>query len=281
MTDHTAKPNTAKPNTGKPNTANPSHDDRLLDLLVDGELDQETQRRLLASLDEDPDGWRRCALAFLEAQSWGREFAAIVENPSGEDNGITATERVGAEQGRHLSGSGGHVRNRWQTGRGSWLAMAASLFVAFSLGLVMRGVLPSEDGMTSVDGPLVMDGTDSGAHDPSRVAVDTESTGSESANDKEPFDMYQDDFVTFVVDGPAGQPQRIIQAPLIEEDLIDPRLRLRGAEAVSPLVKRVLEERGYQTRTRRRYAPFKLPNGSRTLVPVDDVQITPVKYAAL
>src|SRR5262245_44335403 len=42
----------------------------LLDRLVDGELDGEERRKLLARLDATPDGWKRCALAFLEAQAW-------------------------------------------------------------------------------------------------------------------------------------------------------------------------------------------------------------------
>ncbi|HZN66266.1 MAG TPA: hypothetical protein VFB66_13335 [Tepidisphaeraceae bacterium] len=45
-------------------------DDRLLDRLVDGELDEPRRTALLRSLDGTPDGWKRCALAFLEAQCW-------------------------------------------------------------------------------------------------------------------------------------------------------------------------------------------------------------------
>ena len=33
--------------------------------------------QLLASLDDQPDGWRRCALAFLEAQSWRKSLRQI------------------------------------------------------------------------------------------------------------------------------------------------------------------------------------------------------------
>jgi hypothetical protein len=45
-------------------------EDVLLDRLVDGELDGEERRNLLVHLDVTPDGWKRCALAFLEAQAW-------------------------------------------------------------------------------------------------------------------------------------------------------------------------------------------------------------------
>ena len=38
-------------------------------LLVDGVVSVADRRELLASLDDVPNGWRRCALAFLEAQT--------------------------------------------------------------------------------------------------------------------------------------------------------------------------------------------------------------------
>ncbi|MFO0906989.1 MAG: hypothetical protein U0794_01265 [Isosphaeraceae bacterium] len=51
-----------------------THDrDRLIDRLVDGELAPSERRALLLELESEPDrdGWRRCALAFLENQAWG------------------------------------------------------------------------------------------------------------------------------------------------------------------------------------------------------------------
>jgi hypothetical protein len=53
-----------------------------MDLLIDGELSPEARRELLAHMDDSPDGWRRLALAFLEAQSWRESFAeAARETP--------------------------------------------------------------------------------------------------------------------------------------------------------------------------------------------------------
>jgi hypothetical protein len=44
--------------------------ERQIDLLVDGELGENGRRALLLRLDGEPNGWRRCALAFLEGQAW-------------------------------------------------------------------------------------------------------------------------------------------------------------------------------------------------------------------
>ena len=54
----------------------------LFDLLVDGELDEQRRHRLLSGLDKRPDGWRKCALAFLEAQSFGQEFSLMLRQPA-------------------------------------------------------------------------------------------------------------------------------------------------------------------------------------------------------
>src|SRR5262245_23353512 len=53
-------------------------DQRLLDRLVDGELDAAGRRELLKALDDQPGGWRRCALAFLEAQAWRSDLRGAV-----------------------------------------------------------------------------------------------------------------------------------------------------------------------------------------------------------
>ncbi len=44
--------------------------ERLCDRLVDNELSPAEQRELLAALEDEPGGWRRCALAFVEANVW-------------------------------------------------------------------------------------------------------------------------------------------------------------------------------------------------------------------
>jgi len=56
--------------------------ERQLYRLADGELPADERRRLLRQLDERPDGWRRCALAFLENQAFAQDFPAAMEPPA-------------------------------------------------------------------------------------------------------------------------------------------------------------------------------------------------------
>ena len=54
--------------------------DDLIDQIVDGVLAPSQLRDAIDCLDRDPDGWKRCALAFLEAQCW-RESLRLVGDP--------------------------------------------------------------------------------------------------------------------------------------------------------------------------------------------------------
>lgn len=100
-----------------------SDDQRLLDLLVDNELSLAERRELLGRLDEQPDGWRRCALAFLEAQAWQTELPEVTRAAAEPMPGES-------EPGPRRGGSLG-----WS----NYLSLAASFLLAFGLGLWMRG----------------------------------------------------------------------------------------------------------------------------------------------
>jgi hypothetical protein len=94
-------------------------DAALLDRLVDGELGQAERQQLLRQLDREPDGWKRCALAFLEAQAWGETIAA------GAAEGVARMPAaVPPSRPRSLP---------------RLAALAAAVAVAFGVGFVSRG----------------------------------------------------------------------------------------------------------------------------------------------
>ncbi len=100
-----------------------------IDLLVDGELDEASRRILLGRLDTEPDGWKRCGLAFLEAQAWRGAMApyrGILTHPVVRQSAGNPPSRTGAPNRR---------RAPW---RGVWIARAAMLCVAFGLGWLTR-----------------------------------------------------------------------------------------------------------------------------------------------
>lgn len=56
-------------------------DPATLDRLVDGELRGAERAAVLALLEGSPDGWRRCALAFLEAQCLSEVLGDLARRP--------------------------------------------------------------------------------------------------------------------------------------------------------------------------------------------------------
>ena len=54
--------------------------DDFIDRIVDGELPREL-REAVAILDQHPEGWKRCGLAFLESQCW-RESLRTLPQPT-------------------------------------------------------------------------------------------------------------------------------------------------------------------------------------------------------
>src|SRR5690349_2893812 len=99
-----------------------------LDLLVDGELDERRRRELLLVLEASPDGWRRCALAFLEAHTWGQ---ALRGRPL--ELAPPAVAVPAATPARVVR------RPAW----GALLTLAASVALAFAAGHWWRGATPS------------------------------------------------------------------------------------------------------------------------------------------
>jgi hypothetical protein len=62
---------------------------------------------LLASLDAQPDGWRRCALAFLEAQIWRSEMRRIIAPAAAApaDTSTSAVETEAPQSSRRYGGA--------------------------------------------------------------------------------------------------------------------------------------------------------------------------------
>jgi hypothetical protein len=104
--------------------------DRQLDLLVDGELNEPDRVELLRRIETEPDGWRRCALAFLEGQGWRQALEGHVY-ASLQLPGTNAA--LPAPAGRRVAG--------WRQP----LALAAGMLLMFGLGWILRPAAPALD----------------------------------------------------------------------------------------------------------------------------------------
>jgi hypothetical protein len=237
--------------TGTMNAETYDNDNVLFDRLVDGELSVDERRRLLASLDDRVDGWRRCAAAFLEAQSWSREMRRIVEPST-----CRANDLVRAREGVLTKDRAESSWRQPTRSPASWLsslAIAAGLMVAYGLGWQMNGPASTGDANLVVQAP------------PS------------SAKEDGAARLPDDDAITLVVQDRAGHPRRV-QIPLVEGHRLGDEFADAPQWAV-PVVRREFAKQGLDLQARRRYAPLFFEQADRVvpmIVPVDDAVITPV-----
>lgn len=224
----------------------PRHDDNAFDRLVDGELSAAERRELLSGLDDRPDGWRRCALAFLEAQAWRQEMGGLLEDESTVPK-ATRTSEVQTDGKRSASRDRGVF----------WLTVAASLFIAFTLGLALRD-LPHPH-QPAAPNPFN-----------SQVAV-TDAGGTVVPQTVAP----SVDALTLWVRDEAGRAHPM-QVPLVDAAAIDRQLGMQFQSGLPADVRDQLRDRGYQVESKQRYAPLWLENGRPLIVPVEDTKIVPV-----
>ena len=220
-------------------------DDIRFDRLVDGELNEDEYRELLSSLDDEPGGWRRCAMAFLEAQAWSKELRAQHKEAEAAPVAATATS----------------AKSNYA---GLLLAVAASFLCAFLLGLQFRGG-PS----VAPQPPAFVDGSRS----PS-VDVPAESIV-ESGEPVMPPGPNRAGHVTLVMDRPDGSSEEI-DLPVFDVDNEYGRFLLENSTAIPAHLRRTLQDLGYEVHRDLRWAPFELDEGRRMFVPYGEVEIKPV-----
>jgi hypothetical protein len=240
-------------------TADPNDDIRF-DRLTDGALSPQEYKSLLASLDDEPGGWRRCALAFLEAQAWRGELGAIAREPIEMPSPPQPMVRQSAAK-----------PSPWKYPLMA-LAMAASFLLAFGLGLAARtswfgdGAAPA--------GALAVDNAprDSQENHPRASAHD-----SQFASDDGPLGNIQ-----LVLEGANdGAGPRQVELPVYH-------IRHGGAtylddniSALPPEIQQLLQHNGLQLLRERTLLPLELEGGQQMVVPVEDFKLVRLRKPPL
>jgi len=242
-------------------------DQRLLDLLVDGELNDAERRELLLRLERTPDGWRWCAAAFLEAQAWRGEARAMVSPPT-----PTALEQADLSAARRRPASS--VPSRGVPARPSFqiwmpLALAAGLLVATTWVFWNRNPDVFQQNGLPQNGPVVADIPNMGGP---QVQV---AGGLRDPQFIAPHDANPQENLQLVINGgPEGR--RNVDVPLVDAAGMDQALFGQWSPALPPEVIRMLEQNGHQVVRERRLVPLDLRDGRRVVVPMDQVEIRPV-----
>lgn len=254
-----------------------------LDRLVDGELTGDAYRACLKSLDEHPDGWKRCALAFLEAQAWRNDLAGwsgasderaesrpATQGPAGGDSAGGDSAASAAEVERAVGeerGSSGAVSS--ESGRPSggrldwriWSALAAGLLAAYGVGVGSSGWWGG--GATVAPGPRSVT--------PMTVTAPAPSPPRLPAGRDE---------VEFVIAGNDGDWPSAARLPVVTVDRPSSGRRASGDFWSAPEVVELLRQMGREVEHRQEMVPTVLSDGRRVVMPVERVEIKPAKMPA-
>lgn len=207
--------------------------DAQIDRLVDGDCDEAERRALILRLESEPDGWRRCALAFLEDQAWrsalGGPVAAVPlvrQSPA-----PSRIRRSVAIVGRLAMAAG---------------LIAATIAVGFTLGGASQGRKPIE----------VVRSQDPG---PSREPAEAD-------------DVIREVGWASLKVGAAGE-ETVRRIPILAGPGLDERWLESRPSAVPDYVRAQWERGGYQVAERRQLLSLNLNDGRHLAIPVEDVEL--------
>lgn len=222
---------------------------RQLEQLADGELSESQRRAVLSQLDDEPDGWRRCALAFLESQCWEEALGPLAggrfREASPEAEAALATPAV-------------KRKLRWPA-LSTLAAMAASFLAALMVGDGLRSwhntrPSPAEPAAQVADTrPAAPPGIGTPGGDAQRLAT--------------PWQM-----VTVSVPGDEHGKRQSVQLPAIECENIDEEW-LGTIPEIPPQVYDTLRRTGHQVHASRQLLPVRLKDGRRLVIPVEQIEV--------
>ncbi|HEX5102535.1 MAG TPA: hypothetical protein VFV87_01910 [Pirellulaceae bacterium] len=230
-------------------------EDVRFDRLVDGELSPDESRALLASLDDEPGGWRRCALAFLESHALTGELRGVRRSLHWSDDGGSSPQETPQVALVRQS-----PRNLRQFELRTLLAMAASFIVALGLGIVA----PKWFSTGTSQPPSIAD-----------VPSDSPGGGVVASPHLRRESFKPIGNVQLVVDGPSGESTNMGNLPIYEHSEPLEEVLSNERPALPLEVLRSLNELGHQVERSVEYVPVQLQDGRRGYVPVEGYQITP------
>lgn len=133
-----------------------------LDRLVDGRLNDDEYRQLLCQIDANPNGWKQCALAFLEHQALEKELGAFASDPSSQllpcmgtivaESAIKTEDKVRPSSGRSPV-SGALI---------GWMSMALCIFGGLALGFTLSSDFQDNLAPQISSTPAVVDNSTAG-----------------------------------------------------------------------------------------------------------------------
>ena len=225
-------------------------DQTCLDRLVDGQLPYDEYKGILASLDDEPGAWRRCAMTFLESQALAADLGAIRESTKLCPAPASVADAVARPTPMHQAAT--------------LLAIAASFLLAFCLGIVAPKFFSLARQDIGTAGNLNTSGGLAGG--PS----DTGNTGLPHQT------LRPIGNVRLIMDGPSGETTEADNVPVYEIGQDLENYLSQDVPVLRPELIDLLKAQGYDVQHQQQFLPAPLDDGRQIIVPVDGYQITPV-----
>jgi hypothetical protein len=251
----------------------------LIDQVVDGGLTPEQLRMAIGALDKTRDGWRQCALALVEAQTWADAFRDLdgemtVINGSPVNPPRRASARIAFSPPTSLSFT------RSQRWIGDALAAGIAI-IAFSLGWLAHGFRRWEGSEQTLSSPTV------GMSRETPIEARNH-TGNDSRSDSPDLDSHSEftaDRIATVREVArlrfgAGDPTAP-EVPILTGPAFDERWLTEQPPPISEHGLAVWLRQGYQLDQRRRVVAVPLGDGRQAAVPIDQVQLRYVGHTPL
>ena len=244
-------------------------DERTMMRLVDGELSGAERIAVIKRLENQPDGWRDCALAFIEDGAWQQAMAAGTQTVVAQDSRVLAggmapaVRTSSAEDGlTHGSahGDAGKKPTWTKNGWATWIAMAAAILLGFAFGTWSRPNDSNTNGSAAgLAGPL-----ESGSGGAVDVAVEKVAATAEADNS---IRGRQPGFEFAPGDGAPGDSRLVLD-----------REFWRHESSVPNHLRKKLESLGARIERERGLMPLQTNDGREWVVPYEDVRVVPVNY---
>lgn len=235
----------------------------LIDRLVDGDVAPRELRRALGRLDAAPDGWRRCTLAFLEAQSLSEALRCHDEPVLRGD-----TLRLASATAPEVSPRMRPRRDRFPARQALAAAVALAAFTLGWVGHGWRGGGPSPRP------------TESAPRESATPASSGERAATELARSEAvpravtPSATLRVPAIREVARIPIGDgatPEA--EVPILAGSGLDERWLNDQPPPVSEYQQARWERQGYQLEQQRRLVSVPLADGRRAAIPVDQVRV--------
>ncbi|MGA2798218.1 MAG: hypothetical protein ABSE63_11605 [Thermoguttaceae bacterium] len=230
------------------------------DRLVDGELSESQRSEMLNSLDQEPDGWRRCALAFLEAQCWRKELGGLRQSMPADQAPVSSAVAPSPRPTKRRSSPFGLA--------GTLAAMAATFLLFLGAGVLWQhsgNRLGNFFGAGSNQIASNIGGNS--ATTPSGAQTAVAGADSQPNNASAPWQ--------WVRLSPAGSadPAKSVRLLAQERNRMDQQWLQSLPSPIPPSVVQALKRSGYEVQRQQELMPMPLKDGRQLVVPVDKVQL--------